>query len=74
MMLCETMLEYNMDYMGLIEINLDTTNHEVQKRITEETKKRINQISIQLTSSNVPMENFYKSGGVLSICQGDFLT
>jgi hypothetical protein len=73
-MFCETMLEYNMDYMGLIEINLDTTNHEVQKQITEETKKRINQISVQLTSSNIPMENFYKPGGVLSICQGDFLT
>eukprot|EP00957_Ditylum_brightwellii_P164601 12532637-Ditylum_brightwellii.AAC.1 len=68
------MLEYNMDYMGLIEINLDTMNHEVQKRITEETKKRINQISVQLTSSIIPMENFYKPSGVLSICQGDFLT
>ena len=70
----ETMLEYNMDYMGLIEINLDTTNHKVKKRITEETKKRINQISVQSTSSNKPMENFYKPGGVYSICQGDFLT
>eukprot|EP00957_Ditylum_brightwellii_P109448 8347762-Ditylum_brightwellii.AAC.1 len=68
------MLEYNMGYMGLIEINLDTMNHDVQKRITEETKKRINQISVQLTSSNIPMENFYKPDGVLSICQGDFLS
>eukprot|EP00957_Ditylum_brightwellii_P108988 8314047-Ditylum_brightwellii.AAC.1 len=68
------MLEYNMDYMGLIEINLDTTNHEVKKRIIKDTKKRIKKSSIQATSSNIPMENFYKPGGVLSICQGDFLT
>eukprot|EP00957_Ditylum_brightwellii_P010598 802777-Ditylum_brightwellii.AAC.1 len=68
------MLEYNMDYKGLIEINLCTMNHEVKKRITEETKKRTKQSSVQSTSSNIHMENFYKPGSVLSICQGDFLT
>eukprot|EP00957_Ditylum_brightwellii_P139802 10652678-Ditylum_brightwellii.AAC.1 len=60
--------------MGLIEINLNTTNHEVQKHITEETRKQLQLRSIQLTSSNIPTENFYKSGGVMSILQGDILT
>eukprot|EP00957_Ditylum_brightwellii_P108747 8295893-Ditylum_brightwellii.AAC.1 len=68
------MFEYSANYMGLIKINLNTTNHEFQKCITEEIRKWLQLCNIQLTSSNVPMENFYKPGGVMSISQGDILS
>eukprot|EP00957_Ditylum_brightwellii_P208823 15359081-Ditylum_brightwellii.AAC.1 len=59
--------------MGFIEINLDTTNHDVKKQITDETKTQLKHCSTTLVSSNIPAENFYKSGGVMSISQGDTL-
>eukprot|EP00957_Ditylum_brightwellii_P175745 13382311-Ditylum_brightwellii.AAC.1 len=37
-LLCETMLEYGTDHIGLVEINLDTTCQEVRQRIRDESK------------------------------------
>eukprot|EP00957_Ditylum_brightwellii_P036822 2788658-Ditylum_brightwellii.AAC.1 len=57
------------DYMGYMETNLDTLCGSVTKVIHENARKVFNQCKIISASSIIPVENYYKPGGTMSIIQ-----
>eukprot|EP00957_Ditylum_brightwellii_P088121 6712542-Ditylum_brightwellii.AAC.1 len=59
------------DYMGYIETNLDTLCGSVIKAIHDNTRKVFNQCKIVSASLSIPIENYYKPGGTMSIIQGN---
>eukprot|EP00957_Ditylum_brightwellii_P064981 4929347-Ditylum_brightwellii.AAC.1 len=72
-LLCETMLKYGTDHFGLLETTLDTMCHEVWERICDESKKRLQISNVNMASLWIPVQNFYKPGGVMSLAQGDII-
>eukprot|EP00957_Ditylum_brightwellii_P163989 12486027-Ditylum_brightwellii.AAC.1 len=59
------------DYMGYMEMNLDTMCRSVTKTIHENARKVFNQCKIVSGSSSIPVKNYYKPGGTMSIIQGN---
>eukprot|EP00957_Ditylum_brightwellii_P185367 14114741-Ditylum_brightwellii.AAC.1 len=57
------------DYMGCMETNFDTLCGSVTKVIHENARKVFNQCKIASASSRIPVENYYKPGGTMSIIQ-----
>eukprot|EP00957_Ditylum_brightwellii_P053878 4081570-Ditylum_brightwellii.AAC.1 len=72
-LLCEMMLEYGTEHIGLVEINLDTMCQEVRQRIRDKSKQQLQTSSVNMASSWIPVQAFYKPGGVMSIAQGDII-
>eukprot|EP00957_Ditylum_brightwellii_P050404 3822185-Ditylum_brightwellii.AAC.1 len=72
-LLCETMLGYGTDHIGLMKINLDTMCQRVRQRICDRSKQQLRTSSVNMASSWFPVQNFYKPGGVMSIAQGDII-
>eukprot|EP00957_Ditylum_brightwellii_P193549 14738877-Ditylum_brightwellii.AAC.1 len=58
------------DYMGYMETNLDMMCGSVTKTIHENARMVFNQCKIVSSSSNIPVKNSYKPGGIMSIIQG----
>eukprot|EP00957_Ditylum_brightwellii_P112684 8589652-Ditylum_brightwellii.AAC.1 len=58
-------------YMGYMEMNLDTLCRSITKVIHDNTRKVFNQCKIVSASSIIPVENYYKPGGTMSIVQGN---
>eukprot|EP00957_Ditylum_brightwellii_P108032 8241956-Ditylum_brightwellii.AAC.1 len=48
-------------------------SQEVRKGIQDETRKRLKVSSINLDNSYLPVQNFYKLGGVMSLTRGDII-
>eukprot|EP00957_Ditylum_brightwellii_P138208 10535439-Ditylum_brightwellii.AAC.1 len=59
------------DYMGYMEMNLDTLYRSVTKAIHKNTRKVFNQCNIVSANSSTPVENYYKPGGTMCIIQGN---
>eukprot|EP00957_Ditylum_brightwellii_P106811 8148934-Ditylum_brightwellii.AAC.1 len=68
-LLCEMMLEYGTNHIGLVEINLDTICQEVRQRIRNKSKQQLQTSSINMASSWIPVQKFYKPGRVMSIAK-----
>eukprot|EP00957_Ditylum_brightwellii_P095689 7291006-Ditylum_brightwellii.AAC.1 len=69
--ICDHMNKHNIDFFGCSEHNLDTTQHTVQYKMKNITHASFSSSSLQLSSSPIPAEHFYKPGGTLCITQGD---
>eukprot|EP00957_Ditylum_brightwellii_P133189 10154931-Ditylum_brightwellii.AAC.1 len=68
-MLCKESMVNGTDYMGYMETNLDTLCGSITKVIHDNTRKVFNQCRIALASLSIPIENYYKPGGTMSIIQ-----
>eukprot|EP00957_Ditylum_brightwellii_P163975 12484802-Ditylum_brightwellii.AAC.1 len=68
-MLCKESMANVTDYMGYMETNLDTLCGSVTKVIHEKARKVFNQYKIVSASLSIPVENYYKPGGTMSIIQ-----
>eukprot|EP00957_Ditylum_brightwellii_P176644 13454359-Ditylum_brightwellii.AAC.1 len=73
-MLCKETMANGTNYMGYIEINIDTLCGSVTKAIHNNTRKVFNQCKIVSVSSSIPIENYYKPGGTMGIIQGNLTT
>eukprot|EP00957_Ditylum_brightwellii_P141723 10797860-Ditylum_brightwellii.AAC.1 len=59
------------DYMGYMETNLNTMCRSITKTICENARKVFNQCKIVSANLSIPVENYYKPGGTMSIIQGN---
>eukprot|EP00957_Ditylum_brightwellii_P077242 5869585-Ditylum_brightwellii.AAC.1 len=73
-MVCKESMANRTDYMGYIETNLKTMCGFVTKAIHENARKVFNQCKIVSASSSIPVENYYKPGGTMSMIQGNLTT
>ena len=69
--LCNTMLENGIDHMGLMEVNLDTMCGSVTKLLNDASRKIFNHSELNSASSCIPVKEYYKPGGTISMTQGD---
>eukprot|EP00957_Ditylum_brightwellii_P051811 3929078-Ditylum_brightwellii.AAC.1 len=70
-LLCEYIIEQNnTDYMGFMEINLDTMCGNLTRMIHDTVKKYFSHSKITTASSCIPVNHFFKPGGTMSIIQG----
>eukprot|EP00957_Ditylum_brightwellii_P132058 10068685-Ditylum_brightwellii.AAC.1 len=65
------MLENGIDHMGLMEVNLDTMCGSVAKLLNEVSRKIFTHSQINCASSSIPVKEYYKPGGTLSMTQGN---
>eukprot|EP00957_Ditylum_brightwellii_P035505 2691564-Ditylum_brightwellii.AAC.1 len=68
--LCNNVSLHDVDFLGCPEINLDTTQQEVKRKLQSLTKAAFSHSSLQLRSSPVPAKHFYKPGGTMCLAQG----
>eukprot|EP00957_Ditylum_brightwellii_P207020 15351088-Ditylum_brightwellii.AAC.3 len=61
----------DIDYMGLPEINVETTQHAVIKMMKTITKAAFNHVPIQMTNSLIPTKYFYKPGSTMCVLCGN---
>eukprot|EP00957_Ditylum_brightwellii_P096404 7341511-Ditylum_brightwellii.AAC.1 len=59
------------DYMGYMETNLNMVYGSVTKTIHENARKVFNQCKKVSASSSIPVKNYYKPRGIMSIIQGN---
>eukprot|EP00957_Ditylum_brightwellii_P058103 4406313-Ditylum_brightwellii.AAC.1 len=59
------------NYMGYMETNLDTLCGSITKVTHKNARKVFNQCKIVSASLSIPVENYYKPRGAISIIQGN---
>ena len=70
-MLCNTVLENDIYHMGLMEVNLDTMCGSVNKLLKDVSQKKFTHSQLNSASSCIPVKEYYKPGGTISMTQGD---
>ena len=65
------MLEYGINHMGLMEVNLDTMCGSVTKLLNEVSRKIFTHSQLNSASSYLPVKEYYKPGGTTSMTQGN---
>eukprot|EP00957_Ditylum_brightwellii_P155932 11869613-Ditylum_brightwellii.AAC.1 len=71
--LCEFMNGNNTDYMGFMEINLDTLCGQVSKGVRDTVNSNSDHSRVTMASSIIPTTNDYKPDGTMNIVQGDIV-
>eukprot|EP00957_Ditylum_brightwellii_P127922 9755447-Ditylum_brightwellii.AAC.1 len=70
-MLCKESMANGTDCMGYMETNLGMMCKSVTKAIHKNPRKVFNQCKIVSASLSIPVKNYYKPGGTMSIIQGN---
>eukprot|EP00957_Ditylum_brightwellii_P209804 15363321-Ditylum_brightwellii.AAC.1 len=67
------MIENGIDHMGLMEVKLDAMCGSVTKLLNKVSLKQFTHSQINCASSSIPMKDYYKLGGTLSMAQGNLV-
>eukprot|EP00957_Ditylum_brightwellii_P128852 9829427-Ditylum_brightwellii.AAC.1 len=68
------MNKQNTDYMGFMAIHLDKWCRTVTRIICGTTHSNLSHCKVNTASSCTPVKHFFKSGGTMSITQGDIVS
>jgi hypothetical protein len=71
--LCEEIRRSDIHLFAAAEHNLDTNKFSVRKCLQDTARKTFAQHHIQLATSTIPAEKFYKPGGTMVMAQGDIV-
>jgi hypothetical protein len=71
--LCEEIQASDIHLFAAAEHNLDTNKFAVRKCLQDTARKTFKQHSLQLATSSIPAEKFYKPGGTMIMAQGDIV-
>eukprot|EP00957_Ditylum_brightwellii_P066158 5020378-Ditylum_brightwellii.AAC.1 len=72
-MLCKFILSQNLDYNGLTEHNLDTLCGNVTRTIHDTVQHHFEHSKVTMASLCIPVQNYSKLGGMMSLIQGDMV-